>query len=111
SPSPRKYLATRSLRRGATGRRNGASSSAACISLISERSDIRIPDARFAPSAAASNRSSLLAYYLVRSQTKGGTRMSSRTVTAMLDAPKEQVFDYLSQIVNLPKWASEFARE
>jgi hypothetical protein len=37
--------------------------------------------------------------------------MSSRTVTAVLDAPKEQVFEYLSQIVNLPKWASEFARE
>ena len=37
--------------------------------------------------------------------------MSSRTVTALLDAPKEQVFDYLSQIDNLPKWASEFARE
>jgi hypothetical protein len=37
--------------------------------------------------------------------------MSSRTVTAVLDAPKEQVFDYLSQIVNLPEWASEFARE
>jgi hypothetical protein len=37
--------------------------------------------------------------------------MSSRTVTALLEAPKEQVFDYLSQIANLPKWASEFARE
>ena len=37
--------------------------------------------------------------------------MSSRTVTAVLEAPKEQVFDYLSQIANLPKWASEFARE
>src|SRR5712691_2296830 len=37
--------------------------------------------------------------------------MSSRTVTAVLDAPNEQVFDYLSRIVNLPKWASEFARE
>src|SRR5260370_31342908 len=37
--------------------------------------------------------------------------MSSRTVTAVLGAPKEEVFDYLSQIVNLPKWASEFARE
>ena len=37
--------------------------------------------------------------------------MSSRTVTAVLDAPREQVFDYLSQVVNLPKWASEFARE
>jgi len=32
-------------------------------------------------------------------------------VTAVLEAPKEQVFDYLSQIANLPKWASEFARE
>ena len=37
--------------------------------------------------------------------------MSSRTVTAVLGARKEQVFDYLSQVVNLPKWASEFARE
>jgi hypothetical protein len=37
--------------------------------------------------------------------------MGSRTVTAVLDAPKEQVFDYLSQIVNLPEWATEFARE
>lgn len=37
--------------------------------------------------------------------------MRSRTVTAVLEAPKEQVFDYLSQIANLPKWASEFARE
>jgi hypothetical protein len=37
--------------------------------------------------------------------------MSSRTVTAVLDAPKAQVFDYLSQVANLPKWASEFARE
>ena len=37
--------------------------------------------------------------------------MSSRTVTTVLEAPKEQVFDYLSQIANLPKWASEFARE
>ena len=37
--------------------------------------------------------------------------MSSRTVTAVLEAPKEEVFDYLSQIANLPDWASEFARE
>jgi len=37
--------------------------------------------------------------------------MTSRTVTAVLAAPKEQVFDYLSRIDNLPKWASEFARE
>ena len=37
--------------------------------------------------------------------------MSSLTVTAVLGAPKEEVFDYLSQVANLPKWASEFARE
>jgi hypothetical protein len=37
--------------------------------------------------------------------------MQSRTVTAVLDAPKETVFDYLSEIQNLPKWATEFARE
>ena len=29
----------------------------------------------------------------------------------VLDAPKEQVFDYLSRIENLPDWATEFARE
>jgi hypothetical protein len=37
--------------------------------------------------------------------------MRSRTVTTVLPAPKEQVFDYLSRIENLPEWASEFARE
>ena len=37
--------------------------------------------------------------------------MTSRTVTAVLDAPKEQVFSYLSRIENLPSWATEFARE
>ena len=37
--------------------------------------------------------------------------MTSRTVTAVLAAPKEQVFDFLSRIENLPNWASEFARE
>lgn len=37
--------------------------------------------------------------------------MTSRTVTTELAAPKEQVFDYLSKIENLPKWATEFARE
>ncbi|HET7855329.1 MAG TPA: hypothetical protein VFL41_02620 [Gaiellaceae bacterium] len=37
--------------------------------------------------------------------------MISRTVTAVLDAPKETVFDYLAQIENLPEWADEFARE
>ena len=37
--------------------------------------------------------------------------MTSRTVTATLEAPKEQVFAYLSRVENLPNWASEFARE
>src|SRR5262245_29396528 len=37
--------------------------------------------------------------------------MINRTVTAVLDAPKEAVFDYLSNIENLPDWANEFARE
>jgi hypothetical protein len=37
--------------------------------------------------------------------------VSHRTVTTILDAPKDEVFDYLSQVENLPKWANEFARE
>ena len=37
--------------------------------------------------------------------------MTSRTVTTVLDAPKDEVFSYLSRIENLPRWASEFARE
>jgi hypothetical protein len=37
--------------------------------------------------------------------------MNSRTVTAVLPAPKERVFGFLSQLENLPKWATEFARE
>jgi hypothetical protein len=37
--------------------------------------------------------------------------MESRTVTAVLGAPKDRVFAYLSQVENLPKWADEFARE
>ncbi len=37
--------------------------------------------------------------------------MNTRTVTAVLDAPPAEVFGYLSQIDNLPKWATEFARE
>jgi hypothetical protein len=35
----------------------------------------------------------------------------NRTVTAVLDAPKDAVFDYLSKIENLPHWATEFAQE
>jgi hypothetical protein len=34
-----------------------------------------------------------------------------RTVTAVLDAPKDAVFGYLSKIENLPHWATEFAQE
>jgi hypothetical protein len=35
----------------------------------------------------------------------------NRTVTTVLDAPKDIVFDYLSKIENLPEWATDFARE
>ena len=37
--------------------------------------------------------------------------MITHTVTAVLDAPKADVFDYLSKIDNLPDWATDFARE
>src|SRR5262245_62899265 len=37
--------------------------------------------------------------------------MQSRTVTAVLPAPRDRVFAYLSDIENLPDWANEFARE
>jgi hypothetical protein len=37
--------------------------------------------------------------------------MINRTVTAVLDAPKDVVFNYLSQVDNLPVWATDFARE
>jgi hypothetical protein len=37
--------------------------------------------------------------------------MRSRTVTAVLDADHQTVFDYLSDIERLPEWATEFARE
>ena len=37
--------------------------------------------------------------------------MRSRTVTAVLDADRKTVFDYLSDIERLPEWATEFARE
>jgi hypothetical protein len=37
--------------------------------------------------------------------------METRTVTTVLEAPKNEVFDYLSRIENLPGWATEFARE
>ena len=37
--------------------------------------------------------------------------MTTRTVTTVLEAPRDDVFDYLSKIENLPRWATEFARE
>lgn len=37
--------------------------------------------------------------------------MEARTVTAVVDAPGHDVFDYLSRVENLPEWATEFARE
>jgi hypothetical protein len=37
--------------------------------------------------------------------------MTTRTVTAVLDAPKDEVFSFLADVRNLPKWATEFARE
>jgi len=37
--------------------------------------------------------------------------MEARTVTTVLDAPREQVFRYLADVENLPAWATEFARE
>jgi hypothetical protein len=37
--------------------------------------------------------------------------MRSATVTTVLAAPKREVFGFLSEIENLPEWATEFARE
>jgi hypothetical protein len=37
--------------------------------------------------------------------------MINRTLTAVLDAPKEAVFDYLASIDNLPSWATEFVQQ
>jgi hypothetical protein len=37
--------------------------------------------------------------------------VTSKTVTAVYPAPKERVFSYLADIDNLPRWATEFARE
>ena len=37
--------------------------------------------------------------------------MINRTVTAVLDAPRDEVFDYLSRLENLPEWATDFAQE
>src|SRR5262245_37092982 len=37
--------------------------------------------------------------------------MRSATVTTVVDAPASRVFDFLSRVENLPRWATEFARE
>jgi hypothetical protein len=37
--------------------------------------------------------------------------MRSETVTAVLPASQEAVFEYMSDIEKLPEWATEFARE
>ncbi len=37
--------------------------------------------------------------------------MRSKTVTVVLSASHEEVFAYLADIENLPKWATEFARD
>ena len=37
--------------------------------------------------------------------------MQNRTLTVVLEAPKDRIFRYLSQNENLPRGATEFARE
>jgi hypothetical protein len=37
--------------------------------------------------------------------------MRSETVTTVLPVSQERVFEYMSDIHNLPEWATEFARE
>ena len=37
--------------------------------------------------------------------------MRSETVTTVLPVPRRRVFEYMSDIRNLPEWATEFARE
>jgi len=37
--------------------------------------------------------------------------MINRTVTAVLDTPREEVFAFLSNVDNLPLWATDFAQE
>ena len=37
--------------------------------------------------------------------------MRSETVTTVLPVPRARVFEYMSDIRNLPEWATEFARE
>jgi hypothetical protein len=37
--------------------------------------------------------------------------LKNATVTTLLPAPRDEVFEYLADIENLPEWATEFARE
>ncbi len=37
--------------------------------------------------------------------------MKTATITTVLDAPQEEVFEYLADIEHLPEWATEFARQ
>jgi hypothetical protein len=37
--------------------------------------------------------------------------MRSATVTTVLQAPQQEVFEYIADIGHLPQWATEFARE
>ena len=37
--------------------------------------------------------------------------MRNATVTTVIAAPRDAVFEYLAKIDNLPEWATEFARE
>lgn len=37
--------------------------------------------------------------------------MQNRTISAVLGARRDTVFDYLSRIENLPTWATEFCKE
>jgi len=37
--------------------------------------------------------------------------MRNATVTTVIAAPRDAVFEYLANIDNLPEWATEFARE
>jgi hypothetical protein len=37
--------------------------------------------------------------------------MRSATLTTVVDAPQSEVFAYMADIENLPRWATEFARE
>ena len=37
--------------------------------------------------------------------------MRHATVTTVLEAPRDEVFDFMADIENVPRWATEFVRE